>query len=65
MNNNDRSKPPPSPEIEEKMPFSEEDRVSDGTTGLIKEIAEIMKEARVEAGIDKKVYQCAYGIIVY
>ena len=47
------------------MPFSEEDRVSDGTTGLIKEIAEIMKEARVEAGIDKKVYQCAYGIIVY
>ena len=41
---------------DDEIPFSDEDRVNPGVNGLIKEMAKLG---------DKRVYQCAYGIIVY
>ena len=47
----------PNPEVE--IPFSEEERVNPGVSGPLQEIRD---EAKLG---DKRVYQCAYGIIVY
>ena len=41
---------------DDEIPFSDEDGVNPGVNGLIKEMAKLG---------DKRVYQCAYGIIVY
>ena len=44
------------PNPDDEIPFSDEDSVNPGVNGLIKEMAKLG---------DKRVYQCAYGIIVY
>ena len=41
---------------DDEVPFSDEDMVNPGVNGLIKEMAKLG---------GKRVYQCAYGIIVY
>ena len=56
----EHSKPTPIPKTDEEVPWSEEDKVSDGLTGLIKEIRDIIDKA---GSREKRVNQCAYGII--
>ena len=46
----EQSRKIPNPDVE--MPFSEEERVHEGTTGLIKDIAKIRAKAKA-----KEVYQ--------